>query len=71
MESANLKLGQVATNVLGLSGRFMLQALADGEEDAAQLAQLAKGKLRAKAAQLKRSLTGHLTPTQRFLLQEL
>jgi transposase len=71
LESANIKLGQVATNVLGLSGRLMLQALADGEEDAAQLAQLAKGKLKAKAAQLKQSLTGHLTPTQRFLLREL
>jgi transposase len=71
IESANIKLGQVATNVLGLSGRLMLQALADGEEDAATLAQLAKGKLQAKAAQLKQALTGHLTPTQRFLLQEL
>ncbi len=71
IESANIKLGQVATNVLGLSGRLMLQALADGEADAEQLAQLAKGKLKAKAAQLKQSLTGHLTPTQRFLLQEL
>jgi transposase len=71
LESANIKLGQVATNVLGLSGRFMLQALADGEKDAAQLAQLAKGKLKAKAAQLKQSLTGHWSPTQRFLLQEL
>jgi transposase len=71
LESANIKLGQVATNVLGLSGRLMLQALADGEEDAATLAQLAKGKLKAKAGQLKQSLTGHLTPTQRFLLQEL
>jgi transposase len=71
LESANIKLGQVATHVLGLSGRLMLQALADGEEDAATLAQLAKGKLKAKAGQLKQSLTGHLTPTQRFLLQEL
>jgi transposase len=49
----------------------MLQALADGEADAAPLAQLAKGKLKAKAAQLKPSLTGQLSPTQRFLLQEL
>jgi transposase len=71
LESANIKLGQVATNVLGLSGRLMLQALADGEEDAATLAQLAKGKLKAKAAPLKQSLTGHLTSTHRFLLQEL
>jgi transposase len=71
IESANIKLGQVATNVLGLSGRFMLQALADGEEDAATLAPLAKGKLTAKAAQLEQSLTGHLTSTPRVLLQEL
>jgi transposase len=71
LESANIKLGQVATHVLGLSGKLMLQALADGEEDAEQLAQLAKGKLKAKAAQLKQALTGHLTSTQRFLLQEL
>lgn len=71
LESAHITRGQVATHVLGLSGRFMLQALADGEEDAAQLAQLAKGKLKAKAAPLKQSLTGHLRPTPRFLLQEL
>jgi hypothetical protein len=49
----------------------MLQALADGEEDAEPLAPLAKGTLKAKAAQLQQALTGHLTPTQRFLLQEL
>jgi hypothetical protein len=48
--SANIKHGQVTTNVLGLFGRFMLQALADGEVDAEKLAQLAKGKLKAKAA---------------------
>jgi transposase len=71
LESANIQLGQVATHVLGLSGRLMLQALADGEEDAEQLAQLAKGQLKAKAAQLQQALTGHLTPTQRFLRHEL
>jgi transposase len=71
LESAHIKLGQGATHVLGLSGRFMLQALADGEEDAEQLAQLAQGKLKAKTAQLQQALTGHLTATPRFLLQEL
>lgn len=71
IEGANIKLGQVATNALGLSGRLMLQALADGQEDAAKLAQMAKGKLRAKSAQLQQSLSGRLTPTQRFLLKEL
>ena len=71
LESANIKLGQVATNMLGLSDRLMLRALADGEEDAAALAPLAQGKLKAKAVPLQQALTGHLTPTQRFLLQEL
>jgi hypothetical protein len=49
----------------------MLQALADGAEEAAPLAQLAKGKLTAKAVPLKQSLTGYLRLTPRFLLQEL
>jgi transposase len=71
IESANIKLGQVATNALGLSGRLMLSALAEGETDAEKMAQLAKGKLKAKNAQLKQALTGSLTPTQRFLLKEL
>lgn len=71
IEGAHIKLGQVATNARGLSGRLMLQAVADGEEDAARLAGLAKGKLRAKAAQLQQSLSGRLTQTQRFLLKEL
>lgn len=68
LESANIKLGQVATNTLGLSGRLMLKALTDGETDAGKMAQLAKGKLKA---QLEQALTGSLTQTQRFLLKEL
>jgi len=71
IESANIKLGQVATNALGLSGRLMLQALAAGEQDADHLARMARGKLKAKAAQLKQALKGRLTSTQRFLLKEL
>lgn len=71
LESANIKLGQVATNTMGLSGRLMLKALTDGETDAGKMAQLAKGKLKAKTAQLEQALTGSLTPTQRFLLKEL
>src|SRR5213593_4622555 len=48
LETAHLKHGSVATDVLGVSGRAMLEALIAGERDAAQLAQLAKGKLRSK-----------------------
>jgi len=48
LESANIKLGQVASDVLGLSGRLMLRALAEGEQEAATLAELAQGKLKSK-----------------------
>lgn len=71
IESANIKLGQVASDVLGYSGRLMLNALADGETDAEKMAQFAQGRLKAKTAQLEQALTGCLTPTQRFLLKEL
>ncbi|MFN7949904.1 MAG: IS110 family transposase [Blastocatellia bacterium] len=71
IESANIKLGQVASDVLGYSGRLMLNALADGEADAEKMAQFAQGRLKAKTAQLEQALTGRLTPTQRFLLKEL
>lgn len=71
LESANIKLGQVASDVLGLSGRLMLRALADGEQDAEQLAELARGKLRSKRGELKRALEGRLTEVQRWVLGEL
>ena len=71
IESANIKPGQIATDVLGYSGQLMLNTLASGETDAEKMAQFAKGKLIAKTARLEQALTGRLTPTQRFLLKEL
>jgi transposase len=71
IESANIKLGQVATDVLGVSGRLILRALADGETDAPRLAELARGRLRRKGVELRRSLEGRLTKSQRFVLSEL
>ncbi len=71
LESANIKLGQVASDVLGLSGRLMLRALADGEQDAEQLAELAREKLRSKRGELKRALEGCLTEVQRWVLGEV
>ena len=71
IESANIKLGQVASDVLGLSGRLMLRALAAGETNAEQLAELAQGKLKSKKAELQRALTGWLTQVQRWVLTEL
>ncbi len=50
LETANIKLGNVATDVLGTSGRAMLKALIGGERNAEALAGLARGVLRKKAA---------------------
>lgn len=71
IESANLKLGQVASEVLGLRGRLMLRALAAGEHDVTKLAELAQGKLKSKKAELRRALEGRLTRVQRWVLAEL
>jgi transposase len=71
IESGNIKLGQVASDALGVSGRAMLRAMAQGESDPIKLAELARGKLKEKKAQLIRALNGRLTATQRFVIGEL
>jgi transposase len=71
IESGNIKLAQVASDVLGASGRAMLRALARGESDPLRLADLARGKLKEKRPELIRALTGRLTGSQRFVLGEL
>jgi transposase len=68
LEGANLKLGDVASDPLGVSGRRMLAALIGGATDPAALADLALGQLRAKLPQLERALAGRVGPHQRFLL---
>lgn len=68
LEGANIKLGSVATDILGVSGRAMLAALVQGETDAPTLAGLAKGRLRKKQPELVAALTGRSTPPQRELL---
>jgi transposase len=60
LEGANLKLASVATDVLGLSGRAMFAALLEGERDPEVLAELARGKLRAKLPQLRQALAGRV-----------
>src|SRR5205807_5681640 len=61
LEDANIKLGAVASDVLGKSGRKMLRALLNGEEDVDKLADLALGVLRKKIPELKLALQGHCT----------
>lgn len=60
-ESVNSKLSQVASDVLGASGLAMLRALADGEEDADCVVELARGKLKPKNSELRRALTSRLS----------
>ena len=71
LAGTNIKLASVATDLLGLSGRAMLAAIAAGEDDAERLADLARGKLRTKRAELEAALTGRVRPHHRFLLTEL
>ena len=71
LEDANIKLGSVATNVLGVSGRDMIQAIIRGEVDPVPLAELARGRLRGKIPQLRLGLRGSVTEHHRFLLRTL
>jgi len=71
IESGNIKLGQVASDALGVSGRAMLRALAHGETDPDKLASMAQRRLKEKVPQLRRALQGRLTVNQRFVLGEL
>jgi hypothetical protein len=63
LETANVKLASVASDVLGNSGRAILRALIDGTASPAEMADLALGKLCAKRADLTLALDGRLEPT--------
>jgi len=71
LEGANIKLAAVATDVLGVSGRAMLRALIDGEQDPEALADLARGKLRAKLPALRQALEGRVQAYQLILLTRI
>jgi transposase len=71
LEDANIKLGAVATDILGVSGRDMLRALIEGERDPDRLAKLARRRLKAKIPQLKLALEGRFTDHHRFMLEML
>jgi len=68
LEGANSKLASVATDILGKSGREILQALVGGTSDSAALAQLARGRLREKLPQLEQALAGQFSAHHRFLI---
>lgn len=69
LETANIKLSSVATDVFGVSGLLMLRALVQGEATPSEMAQLAKGRLRTKIEELELALEGKIEEHHRFLLQ--
>jgi len=71
LEDANIKLASVATDVLGVSGRDMLEAIIAGEDDAAKLADQARKRLRHKIPALQTALRGRVTEHHRFQLRLL
>ena len=71
LESANIKLASVASNVLGVSGRAMLNALIEGQATPSEMAELAKGRLREKREELNKALEGRVKAHHRFVLAEL
>ena len=71
LEGTNIKLSSVVTDIQGVSAQAMLRALLNGEEDPKVLAELAKGRLRSKRAELERALVGCITAHHRFMLSEL
>ncbi len=69
LETANIKLATVASDVFGVSGRCMLRALLAGRLTVAEMANLAKGSLRKKLPQLQTALDGRVEEHHRFLLE--
>jgi len=68
LEDAQIKLSVVASDIFGVSGRDMLAALLAGERDPKALAQLARGRMRAKLGVLQEAFTGHFSDHHGFLL---
>jgi len=71
LEDANIKLASVASDVMGVSGRAMIQRLIGGETNPCKLADLAQRQLRGKIPDLEKALEGKLTNHHRFLLKLL
>jgi transposase len=71
LEDTGIKLASVASDILGVSGRAMLEALVRGTTDPAGLAELARGRLRAKLPALRQALAGRFRPHHAFLVSHL
>jgi transposase len=70
LEDANIKLSSVATDIMGVSGRAILNELVQGHTNPALLAELGKGRLREKQDLLEKALRGTLKSLHRFMLAQ-
>ena len=71
LESANIKLASVASDIMGASGRAMMEALLGGNTDPDVLAELSRGRLRNKLPELKKALEGRFSGHHRFMLEQI
>jgi transposase len=69
LEDAQIKLSTVASNILGVSGRAMLEAMIAGERDPKVLAHMARARMRAKISQLEEALHGHFDDHHALICQ--
>jgi transposase len=69
LEGANIKISSVIADITGVSGRAMLEALAQGIEDPVVLAAMARGRLRSKVPALAEAAHGLMGPHQRMMLK--
>jgi transposase len=69
LEDANVKLDSVLSDVVGMSGRTILEAIVEGKTDPSELAALASTRVKASPEQLRESLRGRITEHHRFLLK--
>jgi transposase len=70
LEDANVKLGSVISDVLGMSGRRIVEAIIAGERDADRLAALGSERLKCTQKQLSAALYGRITDHHRFMLRQ-
>ena len=71
IESGNIKLGQVASDALGVSGKLMLRAVAGGQTDTEKISDLGRPSMKWKKPELKRAVSGRLTQAQRRILTQM
>ena len=71
LEGANIKLGSVVSDVMGVSARDMLRSIAEGNDDLDKLANYARGTMKKKKSELKLALQGYIQDHQRFMIKTI